>query len=283
VSADAGQAAEPRYRFVVAPRFSVPRGFEGRLERNGGIERDGERVYPQCDWRPLDREEMAFLLGEFPGRDGVLSPVDLALVQIPEHLRAAWWAEAERSGSVPTAASSFQGVFSKLVDFLRFKRLPLPERVSLSVAVSAPGLPSTRVGRPGAPQGLGLGVAVSTMEAADGQALACINLGDEASFVVLLELPPVALARRLASVGVEAPTSVADPALVRRYLDAFPRQSLLRVRLEPGEGLWLSPLGVIHDGWTEGKQDLDVMLHVGCDLPADAWSGIPAAGVADRG
>jgi hypothetical protein len=283
VSADADPAAEPRYRFVVAPRFSVPRGFEGRLDRNGGIEHDGERAYPLCDWRPLNPEEMAFLLGERPGRDGVLSPVDLGLIQIPEHLRAAWWAEAERRGAVPSAGSSFPGVFSKLVDFLRFKRLPLPERVSLSVAVSAPGLLSTRVGRPGAPQGLGLGVAVPTTEAGGGQALACINLGDEASFIVLLELPPVVLARRLESAGVEAPTGLADPALVRQYLDAFPRQSLLRVRLEPGEGVWLSPLGVIHDGWTEGKQDLDVMLHVGFDLPADARSGVPAASVADRG
>ena len=276
--------AEPRYRFAVAPRFSVPRGFEGRLERNGGVRCDEERVQPQDDWRPLEPTEIAALVCDLPGRDAVLPPTHLGLLQVPDRLRAEWWAEAERTGVAPTGDRRFEDIFSKVVEFLRFKRLPLPERVTLRVAVSVPGLSSTRVGSAGALQGLGFGDAAQTAESTGEQPVACINFGDETAFVVLLELPPAALAHRLRTAGEEGLRSVAPAALVRRYFDAFPQQSLVRVRLEPGEGLWLSPLGVVHDGWTHGKQDLDVMLLVGCEtrpLPRAASSALPDAGVPD--
>jgi hypothetical protein len=265
MSADGDAAAEPSYRFAVAPRFSISRPFEARLERNGGIRFDGERVEPQSDWRPLGATEIASLVSDVSSRDAVLWATQLGLVQVPEHLRTAWWVEAERSGGPPGTDGRFEGIFSKVVEFFRFKRLPLPERVSLRVSVSVPGLSSTRVGPAGALQGLGFGDGEQTTAAKGGQPVACINLGDETGFVVVLELPPATLARRLEAAREMAPHTPA--ALVRRYFEVFPGQSLLRVRLDPGEGLWFSPLGVIHDGWTEGKRDLDVMLHIGAETP----------------
>lgn len=269
MSAEGPDAPEARYRFAVAPRFSMPGAFDGRLERNGGVRRDGDRVWPLADWRALTATEVAPLVTTVSGRDAMLPPTHLGLLKVPDPLRAAWWAEAERSGGVtPSAGARFEGIFSKVVDFFRFKRLPLPERVTLKVAVSVPGLSSTRVASAGGPQGLSFGDAAETADAGGGQPVACLNFGDEGAYVVLLELPPAALAARLQEAGVASPQALAPAALVRRYFEAFPQQPLLRLRLEPGEGLWLSPLGVIHDGWTEGKLDLDVMLLVGCETPS---------------
>ena len=95
-----------------------------------------------------------------------------------------------------------------------------------------------------------------------------MNLGDEASFVVLLELPPAVLAARLEAAGEVEVRTLSPRALVARYFAAFPQQPCVRVRLAPGEGLWLSPFGVVHDGWTHGKRDLDVVLCVGHDAGA---------------
>jgi hypothetical protein len=258
-------AAGPCYRFTVAPRFSLPQGFQNRLERNGGVRSDGGRVQALGDWRPLDPTEMASLVTSLSGRDAVLPPTHLGLLQVPERLRAAWWAEAERDGVHSTGGNRFEDVFSKVVEFLRFKRLPFPERVALRMAVSAPGLSSTRGGSGGGFEGLGFGDAAETEESKGGQPVARINFGDEVAFAVLLELPPAALVARLQLAGEATPWTLSPGALVRRYFEVFPEQRLLRVRLEPGEGLWLSPLGVVHDGWTEGKVDLDVMLLVGCE------------------
>jgi hypothetical protein len=70
------------------------------------------------------------------------------------------------------------------------------------------------------------------------------------------------LAARLVATGATSVETLAPQALAARFLSAFPEEPLLRIRLAPGEGLWLSPLGVVHDGWTQGKNDLDVVLSV---------------------
>jgi hypothetical protein len=262
---DTPEPAGPCYRFTVAPRFSLPQGFVERLERNGGVRSEAGLLQPIADWRPLEPTETASLVTRLSGRDAVLPPTHLGLLQVPDRLRAAWWAEAEGEGVEAAGGNRFEGVFSKVVEFLRFKRLPFPERVTLRMAISAPGLASTRVDSAGGLQGLGLGDTAESAESKGGQPVARINFGDEAAFVVLLELPPVALAARLGLAGDAAPFMLSPASLVRRYFEVFPEQPLLRVRLEPGEGLWLSPFGVVHDGWTKGKLDLDVMLLVGCE------------------
>src|SRR5208337_2553840 len=125
---------EGHYRLTVAPRFQLRRTFVGRIDRNGGVERRGDCLYPRDDWRSLKPEELSALVGEGAGPGALLPSTQLGLLEIPERLRGAWWREAEKS----TGSEGFEGVFSALVEFLRFKRLPLPERVHLEVAVNAP-------------------------------------------------------------------------------------------------------------------------------------------------
>ena len=154
------EAAEPSYRFAVAPRFAISAPWPGRFERNGGVEIDPAtaRVHPRDDWKPLEVAAWGALVDESArDREAVLPPTHLGLLQLPERLRLAWWAQAERSGDPTTSDAGFEKLFSEFVDFLRFKRLPLPGRVRLEVAVSVPGLPSTRVGAGGALDGLGFG------------------------------------------------------------------------------------------------------------------------------
>jgi hypothetical protein len=262
----------PAYRFAVAPRFALASPWSGRFERSSGIvlEDGATRALPRDDWKPLDRGASGALLDEVGAGDAVLPPTHLGLLQLPERLRRAWWSQAARSGGVATSGAGFEKLFSELVDFLRFKRLPLPASVRLEVAVSAPGLRSTRVGSDGALEGLGFGGRGSGAAAGESFPLGLVNLGDEPSFVVLLELPPATLALRLEAGGEAGARALSPRALVAQYFRAFPDQACLRLRLAPGEGLWLSPFGVVHDGWTVGRQDVDVTLRIGQAASASA-------------
>ncbi|HKE11702.1 MAG TPA: hypothetical protein VKE73_09030 [Myxococcota bacterium] len=268
------------YRLTIAPRFQLGRGFLGRLDRNGGVERGGDSGYaPRNDWRALAAEELSALVAEGSGPDALLPATELGLLQIPERIRAAWWREAERN----PRKQDFEPVFSALVQFLRFKRLPLPERVHLEVSVNAPDLASTRAAPGGARHGLAYRDPGTAGSAGARQAVGLLNLGDEATFVALLEFPPAALVARLLAAGESHARTLSPDRLVNRYFERFPHQSLLRVLLEPGEGLWLSPEGVVHDGWTRGKRDLDVVLSLRVEVGTGSeTAGQGAGGAAGR-
>ena len=251
---------EPAYRLTVAPRFAVTPAWRERLAASEGVAIDEATgaAHPRGPWTPLDDAAVAALVDADAARATILPPTHLGLIQLPDRLRRAWWACAERGsdGALPPPAE-FEPVFAEIVGFLRFKRLPLPDRVTLEVAVSAPGLRSTRPRSDDAPDGLGFGERVATNDRQSASRSAMLNLGDEETFVVVLPLPPQTLAARLAA------GELSPQALASRYLATFPDERLLRVRLAPGEGLWLSPFGVVHDGSTEGKTDVDVVLAVG--------------------
>jgi hypothetical protein len=249
---------EDRYRLTVAPRFQLRRSLVGRIDRNGGVERDGDCLYPRDDWQSLKPEELSALVVEMSDPSALLPATQLGLLEIPERVRAAWWREAEKSAGI----EGFEGVFAALVEFLRFKRLPLPERVQLEVAVNAPNLKSTRGAPSGAAEGLAYRDRPAARKGRARQAVGLVNLGDEAAFIVLLDLPPSTLVVRLEAAGDSGANALSADRLVKRYFEIFPREPLLRIRLDPGEGLWLSPQGVVHDGWTYGKRDLDVLLSV---------------------
>jgi hypothetical protein len=242
----------------VAPRFQLRRSFVGRIDRNGGVERDGDCLYPCDDWQSLKPEELSALVVEMSDPGALLPATQLGLLEIPERIRGAWWREAEKS----VGSEGFEGVFAALVEFLRFKRLPLPERLHLEVAVNAPNLKSTRGAPSGAPEGLAYRDRPAARNGRARQVLGLLNLGDEAAFIVLLDLPPSTLVARLKAAGDSGANALSHDLLVKRYFEIFPREPLLRVRLDPGEGLWLPPQGVVHDGWTHGKRDLDVLLSV---------------------
>lgn len=237
---------EPRYRFSVAPRFACAPRWPDRLSRCGGVTRAGDRYEPRSEFTALDAADLEGFVAATPsGANAVLPPTLLGLMEIPQRLRTLFWSEAGKRGG-----AGMDRLFAGLDEFLRFKGLPLPPRAAFEVCVSAAGLPSTRRDASGAPAGLGFGA----------QPLGLLNLGDETSSVVLLPLPPATLARRLQREGEAAPAALGPEALARRFFERLPDEPVLCIRLEPGEGLWLSPFGVVHDVPTLGKRDLDVVL-----------------------
>jgi len=217
---------------------------------------------PRGEWAAVDEVTLPALVDPEATRASALPPTHLGLVQLPERLRRAWWTRAEQAESGPEGAA--ERVLADIAGFFHFKGLPLPEQTFLEIVVSSPGLRSTGHGQPkGSAAGLGFGERSPGPDAPGRLPVGLVNMGDEQSFVALLMLPATTLTRRLAAAGVVDADTLAPHALATRYLAAFPREPVLRIRLEPGEGLWLSPFGVVHDGWTEGKTDLDVILRVG--------------------
>lgn len=249
------EAGEPVYRLAVAPRFSISPAWQERLSCCEGVLFDAETgaARPRGDWVAVDESTLAALVDADVTRAPELPPTHLGLVQVPERLRRAWWTSAEQAGGAPGAA--VDAVLTDIAEFLRFKRLPFPGRAFLEVVVSAPGHD--------APTGLGFGERQASTDAPGRLPLGLVNLGDEESFLALLTLPAQTLSTRLVAAGVRDADILAPQPLARRYLTTFPAARILRIRLEPGEGLWLSPFGVIHGGWTEGKTDVEVILRVG--------------------
>jgi len=236
----------------VAPRFHAPSGWTERLRLNGGIERVGARFHPRSDWRPPAPDELAQLVDEAPADADALRA---RLLVIPAWLRAAWWNQVDRA--------SYERFASELLDFLRFKAVPLPALCEVRVTVSRPGQRGTRLD-PTMGDLSGLGPAPSLPGTAE---VAAINLGDEATDVVLLNLPPAAMADMIGGRAGSAP-ALPLTHLVPRFFEARSGYPLVRIRLDPGEGLWFPAGDVVHDGWTCEKRDLDVVLTICGSSPA---------------
>jgi hypothetical protein len=194
-------------------------------------------------------------------------PRRTSLFVIPAWLRAAWWDQVDRA--------SYERFAGELLGFLRFKALSLPGPCEVRVTVSRPGETGTRLD-PTTGDRCGLAPTPSVPGAPGGPEVAAINLGDEATHVVLLNLPPGAMAG-LVGAGIAPVLPLAD--LVPRFFEARPAYPLVRIRLDPGEGLWFPASGAIHDGWTCEKQELDVVLTIrGSPSSVVCRPSSPAAG-----
>jgi hypothetical protein len=223
----------PGVGIVNAPRFQATRPWPDRLRINSGVVIDGSRILPRDDWRPLTPEELALVTGA----DGDPAAA-LALFNIPERLRAQWWTLADDD---PASSAAFSAFAAEILEYLQFKRLPLPPVCAFAVMIQAPGQPSTH------PDLGGL-----TAEPPGGPVLGGINLGDEASAVVFLNLGPAQFHE-----SAEPP-----PARARAFLTTYPDYPLVQLALQPGEGFWLPHGPLILDGDTRGRTEIDVRLEI---------------------
>jgi hypothetical protein len=247
---------EPWLSLRVAPRFHNGMPWQERLRLNGGVDRSQSAFFPRNDWRALDSDELRILLDG----DGSQTDGHLSLITAPPHLRAAWWAAAEHADAAVDDDKGYRAFVGELTEFLRFKQLPLGNGCRLDVIASRPGQSSTRLAAGGTLAGLAWSVT------ADGKLLASrvvsvINLGDEATHLVFLNLSPGAIGARLAPPLGSAPRAAAAE-LLEEFFTASPVYPLVRLRLEPGDGLWLPACGVVYDGWTHDKDDVDLVLTI---------------------
>jgi hypothetical protein len=202
------------YRFCNAPRFHAARPWPERLRLGGGDA-----------WRPPTEAELALLVAAGEAGDDAWGR-DVCIFAVPEHLRSLWWDLVAAAPDAPPDAGPLARAFA---DFAQFKRMPLPARCSFDVVLTPPGRP-----------------------AAVGPFVAGVNLGDERSSLVLLNLSPARLEERLGS---------SAEGVVGRFLTAFPGYPLVRLALDPGEGAWLPPGAVVVDRGPSDR-DVDVWLAI---------------------
>jgi hypothetical protein len=253
----------PGIPLALAPRFQSSLPWIDRVEINGGVEEEAGHFYPRRDWRRPRAAELALLLA-----DREAPPV--RLVNLPPHVRRAWWALGDLDGAAPGAGESSRAFVDGVTEFLHFKQMPLADRCRVDVVVSRPGQPSTRWDAvSGCPGGLAFNLApgAARVERVDG----VINLGDEATHLVLLNLTPAAMADML---GREPGDGPPDPGLLRRFFAACPEYPLIRVRLPAGDGVWLPTPGIVYDTCTLDQREVDVVLTVRAEM-AGAREGCP--------
>lgn len=236
---------QPGIALGLAPRFQSALAWSERVQLNGGVEVDAGHIYPRRDWRRPSPHELELLLAGGEATVGLLT--------LPAHIRRQWWALAEGEGGPPGDGESYRAFADDVIAFLRFKGLPLPARCRVDVQVSRAGQPSTRwdpVSRcPG-----GLAFRAGGLD----PVASVINLGDEATHAVLLNLAPPALAGLMGLPGPPRP----GPELLHRFFVTRPTYPLIRVRLEAGDGLWFPPADLAHDVCTLDKREIDVALTI---------------------
>jgi hypothetical protein len=241
---------QPGYRFLVAPRFYLPADWPRRLLVGAGVEEAGGWFHPRHSWRPPTADELPLLVQT----SGEPTPAEdledgVCLFQLPGHLRSEWWrllaqaADVLGGGRLP----GFEMFVNQVVEFLAFKDLPVPEGALCEAVVSDPGR--------SLPGGLRCHLAAGAERLWGG-----INLGDEETSVVLLNLSPQQLEaevrRRFPDDRI--PASAAE--LAGRFLRCCSDYPAVRLALGPGDGYRVPRSGLILGGDREGKQVPDVLL-----------------------
>jgi hypothetical protein len=261
---------ETGYRFCLAPRFVIPLDWSQRLTVNTGVIRDAEgRLTPEPTWRvPTDAELGQLVVPEeavqTPAADQPSATAwesHVCLFSIPEHLRVKWWelAAEQVAESADGPAGRMDDFAQGLAEFARFKQIPLPAESTFEMTLAPP--PTERSDRPQLDFGQGDGTAP-----VQSPAIAQINLGEERTALVFLNLRPARLAELPGSPAAARPAAN-DAA--HQFLSQFPQYPLVRLVLEPGEGAWLPDNGVLCADDVEGKAEIDVRLSI---RPADASS-----------
>jgi hypothetical protein len=196
----------------------------------------------------------------------------VGLFQLPEHLRSEWWklleqaAEALEDGRLP----GFETFVRQVVEFLAFKDLPVPEGACCEVVVSNPGQRSVH-GGPETNRPVGLRCHLAPWPLAEGprgpRLWGGINLGDEETSVVLINLPCRQLTAELHRRFPDQPSPAAVGELVGCFLRSCSDYPPVRLILGPGEGYRLPRGGLILDGYVGDKHEPDVLLLLSHERP----------------
>jgi hypothetical protein len=259
-------------RLVVAPRFPGRLEWSDRLQINGGVDTVDGRFCPRRDWRPPDHADFDRLIGGPPSvepagaapkvasADAVLPPSDVGSFHLPSHLRRAWWALADSPDALAGDGRSYHAFARDAIEFLR-----------LEVAVRGPGEPPAGWLTPSGAAGASESGENRPSPAGERErVVAVVNLGDEPTHLVLLNLAPAAMAALIGAPWPIDPARGACADLLGRFFTALPSYPLVRVRLEAGDGLWFPAHGLVHDVCTLDKREVDVALTLRDDTTSEA-------------
>jgi hypothetical protein len=283
---------QPGYRLAVAPKFHLDANWSTRVSVGVGLEEVGGQFFPRGPWRASTQDELAVLIStteqhvhkadslQVSGQEQVPasgSTTDgVCLFQIPEHMRSAWWSLLDAVADSGAPMQGFDEFAAKVSEFLAFKRLTVPGSLQMEVIVTAAGARTIRRD-PETGQGSGLGSTIAPWAAwplhesdAVPRLCALVNLGDEPSNVVLVNLPLAGLAAELAT---RTPNEVC-PATVGEVVEWFCRDCSdyppVSVKLGPAEGCWLPVGGLVLDGDPSGKEEPDMLLLISTNITTNS-------------
>jgi hypothetical protein len=247
---------EPGYRFSLAPRFTSGLAWSQRLQIEGGEARGEPLNSADLAWHPASESQLDALVTSKSPEDAWRR--DICLFAIPEHLRAKWWEMAARQiETLPTRLDGMEPFARAVAEFAQFKRVPLPRQCAFDVTLTSPDQGS--IEKPSAGQ---VPRRSWVVEATDGSSplVARINLGDERTALIFLNLSRSRMAEMLKLQGHKAAAATETSDQVDAFLSIFSGYPLLRLFLDPGEGIWLPNDEVIYRVDRSGKADLDVWL-----------------------
>jgi hypothetical protein len=260
---------EPGCRFVVAPHFHLRADWPRRLQVGAGVAEVGGCFFPRQSWRSPTPDELPLLVR---ASDGPAPSEELescvCLFQLPGHLLSEWWNLLEQAAGVlgNDRLAGFEAFVTRVGEFLAFKRLPLPEGARCDVVVSDPEQRFVRWDGESNRSG-GLLCSLTPWAPWPGaeehrwpRLWGGINLGDEATSVVLINLPCRQMEAELRRRFPDQPPPATVGELAGRFLRCCLDYPPVRLVLGPGEGCRLPPAGLILDGYLEGKQEPDVLL-----------------------
>jgi hypothetical protein len=258
---------QPGCRFAVAPHFHLSVDWSRRLLIGTGVEEIDGGFFPRGPWRPPTDDELTHLVRIADATSPAESDGVIELFRLPEHLRAEWWQLLERAAGATGGRLPGYGAFvAQVVEFLAFKDLPVPDGAGCDAVVSRPGQRSVRCdAETGRPLGMSCSLFPRTPwpvpeEARVPRLWGGINLGDEATSVVLINFPCQRMDAKLRRCLPNQSPATTAGELTEQFLRACPDYPPVRLTLEPGEGYRLPEGGLVVDGSAEGKQELDVLL-----------------------
>jgi hypothetical protein len=249
---------ESGYRFCVAPRFTSGLSWSQRLQINRGEARIEPLGTANLAWHPANESQLNALVTSETREDAWRQ--DICLFAIPEHLRVKWWEMAARQiETLPSRLDGMEPFARAVAEFAQFKRVPLPRRCAFDVTLTSPHEDS--IEQPSAAQVFRQSLVV---EANGGRSpvVARINLGDERTALLFLNLSRSRMTELLDHQGYKAADSTETSDVVHTLLAQFATYPLVRLSLDPGEGVWLPTNEVIYGVDRSGKADLDVWLIV---------------------
>ena len=250
----------------LAPRFQSRLAWIDRVQINGGVEVDAGHVLPASRLAPPHDAELELLLadGEAAARRRtsvartLLPCSHVGLLNLPSHLRREWWALADDGDRPAGDGEPYRAFVDGVIEFLRFKRLPLPRPVSGRCRRQPPRSTVDAMGcRVRMPRRAGLQPRDRAARAIEPRGR-IINLGDEPTHLVLLNLAPSAMAAMLGLAGADRSRAPGRPDLLRRFfttladVSADPRA--------PRGRRWpvAAGRGVVYDVCTLDKREIDV-------------------------
>jgi hypothetical protein len=266
----------PGCRFIVAPHFHLPADWPRRLLLGPGVEERNGHFFPLHSWRVPTSDELSRLVWT---SDGPTPEEELdgcvCLYQLPGHLHSEWWKLLAQSagGAEHGRLPGFESFASRMAEFLAFKSIPVPEGARCDVVVTGSGQRlvdggSETTGPAGLKCNLAPWVSWPWSEEQNLPRLwGGVNLGDEETSVVLVNLSCQQLAAVLHSRFPDQPAPATVGELVGQFLHFCADYPLVRLILGPGEGYRLPRGGLIVGSYLEGKQEPDVLLLITHEPP----------------